>query len=133
MKIKTPQTWDVKNREDILYEISQAKTNGSPNFVVKNLVKELLLSDLKDNPNAKFIVDFLMKKDKLITFGSSDLKDARIIYGADITQREQIIHDNGLQILLDLFSQDIKPEKIDELFEAEIAKYVTNVDLTPTV
>jgi len=133
LKIKTPQTWDVKNREDILYEISQAKTNGSPNFVVKNLVKELLLSDLKDNPNAKFIVDFLMKKDKLITFGSSDLKDARIIYGADITQREQIIHDNGLQILLDLFSQDIKPEKIDELFEAEIAKYVTNVDLTPTV
>ena len=131
--IKKPQTWDVKNREDILFEISQAKTNGSPNFVVKNLVKELLLSDLKDNPSAQFIVDFLMKKDKLITFGTSDLKDARIIYGADISQREQVIHDNGLQILLDLFAKDTKPESIDSLFEEEVSKYITVVDLKPSV
>ena len=75
-----------------------------------------------------------MKKDKLITFGTSDLKDARIIYGADITQREQIIHDNGLDVLLELLSSGKKVENIDAEFEAEIAKYITpELNLTPNV
>jgi hypothetical protein len=130
--IKKPQTWDVKNREDILFQISNAKSNGSPNFVIKALVRELLLSDLKENKDAKAIVDYIMKKDKLITFGTSDLKDARIIYGADITQREQIIHDNGLDILLELLASGKKVENIDAEFEAEIAKYITpQLNLTP--
>jgi hypothetical protein len=132
--IKKPQTWDVKNREDILFQISNAKSNGSPNFVIKALVRELLLYDLKENKDAKSIVDYIMKKDKLITFGTSDLKDARIIYGADITQREQIIHDNGLDILLELLASGKKVENIDAEFEAEIAKYITpELNLTPNV
>lgn len=89
---------------------------------------------MKENKDAKAIVDYIMKKDKLITFGTSDLKDARIIYGADITQREQIIHDNGLDILLELLASGKKVENIDAEFEAEIAKYITpELNLTPNV
>ena len=132
--IKKPQTWDVKNNEDILFQISQAKSSGSPAFVIKSLVRELLMSDLKENKDAKFIVDFIMKKDKLVTFGTSDLKDARIIYGADITQREQIIHDNGLDIVLELLAKDIPLDKIDAEFEAEVSTYlIPEKDLTPNV
>ena len=125
---------EIPQGKNILFQISNAKSNGSPNFVIKALVRELLLSDLKENKDAKAIVDYIMKKDKLITFGTSDLKDARIIYGADITQREQIIHDNGLDILLELLASGKNVENIDAEFEAEIAKYITpELNLTPNV
>jgi len=132
--IKKPQTWDVKNNEDILFQISEAKSKGSPAFVIKSLVRELLTSELKENKDAKFIVDFIMKKDKLITFGTSDLKDARIIYGQDITQREQVIHDNGLDIILELMEKGATPQTLETLFEAEIAKFITPTEnITPDV
>jgi len=132
--IRKPQTWEVKNHEDLLFEIAQAKTNGSPAFVIKQLVRELLISDLKEHKDAKAIVDFIMKKDKLVTFGTSDLKDARIIYGADITQREQIIHDNGIDIILGLLAKDVKIENLDAEFEKEVATYITELpNLTPNV
>ena len=132
--IRKPQTWEVKNHDDLLFEIAQAKTNGSPAFVIKQLVRELLLSDLKEHKDAKAIVDFIMKKDKLVTFGTSDLKDARIIYGADITQREQVIHDNGIDIILGLLAKDVKIENLDAEFEKEVATYITELpNLTPNV
>ncbi|HRH58119.1 MAG TPA: hypothetical protein PLS10_10715, partial [Chitinophagales bacterium] len=127
-------TWEVKNHDDLLFEIAQAKTNGSPAFIIKQLVRELLLSDLKEHKDAKAIVDFIMKKDKLVTFGTSDLKDARIIYGADITQREQVIHDNGIDIILGLLAKDVKIENLDAEFEKEVATYITELpNLTPNV
>jgi hypothetical protein len=125
LTIKVPMTWNVKSNEDLLFQISEAKKNGSPYHVVKGLVKELMILELKDNPRSKEIVNLIFKKDKLITFGVSDLKDARIIYGTEITQREQVIHDNGLQILLDLVVLDVKPENLDVEFEKEIATYIT--------
>lgn len=132
--IRKPQTWEVKNHDDLLFEIAQAKTNGSPAFIIKQLVRELLLSDLKEHKDAKAIVDFIMKKDKLVTFGTSDLKDARIIYGADITQREQVIHDNGIDIILGLLAKDVKIENLDAEFEKEVATYITELpNLTPNV
>ena len=123
--IKKPQSWDVKNREDILFQISQAKSNGSPSFVIKQLVRELLYNDLKEYKDANLIVDFIMKKDKLITFGNSDLKEARINYGADISEREQIIHDNGLYIIMELLAKDVPIKSIiDTEFEKEVATYI---------
>ena len=132
--IKKPISWDIKNKSDLLYEISEAKKSGSPLFVIKELVRQLLMLELKDNKDAKFIVDFLMKKDKLITYGISDLKDARINYGDLITERETVIHDNGLQIILELLAKDVSIEKLESEFETEVNTYLSPVtNLTPKV
>ena len=127
--IKKPDSWDIKSKDDILTELVNAKTNNAPYSVLIELTRELLLKELNDYHLSQMIVELLIKKDKLIVYGITDLKDARVIFGNDITQNDLAIHLHGLNVLKSIVNRNIEIktiEQLETLFDTEIQQYFTN-------
>lgn len=122
--INKPQTWDVKSKEDILTQLTDAKANKAPLFTIQSLSKELLskyLSVELEHP----AINFIMSKDKLLVYSLDDLNTAKGIYGEDMALKDIIIHDNIIPIVSEIIKEptlDIETEfnKIIEPLLAEI-------------
>ena len=122
--INKPQTWDVKSKEDILTQLTDAKANKAPLFTIQSLSKELLskyLSVELEHP----AITFIMSKDKLLVYSLDDLNTAKGIYGEDMTLKDIIVHDNIIPIVSEIIKEptlDLETEfnKIIEPLLAEI-------------
>ena len=122
--INKPQTWDVKSKEDILTQLTDAKANKAPLFTIQSLSKELLskyLSVELEHP----AINFIMSKDKLLVYSLDDLNTAKGIYGEDMTLKDIIVHDNIIPIVSEIIKEptlDLETEfnKIIEPLLAEI-------------
>jgi hypothetical protein len=128
--ITFPEDFDVRNADDILYQLVEAKKNGAPYVVIVELTKKYLLKTFGDNPANDFIISFLAKADKLFAYGLDDLQTVKSIFGSDITQKEILFHTQGYQILKAMIEKDAKVSEkgFDELkteIEKELDKYIT--------
>ncbi len=128
--ITFPEDFDVRNADDILYQLVEAKKNGAPYVVIVELTKKYLLKTFGDNPANDFIISFLAKADKLFAYGLDDLQTVKSIFGSDITQKEILFHTQGYQILKAMIDKDSKvsEKQYDELkteIEKELDKYIT--------
>lgn len=126
VEVIKPTEWNIKVNGDLITEINEAKTANAPYFILLKLVKELLNLQYKSNPNGDKIVDFLIKKDKLIVYGLNDLTTARGIFGEDITIKDIYTHQYAPVILEKLFAdKELMSKEID--IEAEFEKEISAI------
>ena len=93
-----PQDFDVKNADDILYEITEAKSKNLPNSIIVELTKKYLLKKFGNTAINNKIINFLSIYDKLFIYGIGDISQNQI---AGITDRDFYIHNLGFSILQD--------------------------------
>ncbi len=136
IKISFPQDFDVRNADDILYQLSEAKKSGAPYIVQVELTKRYLLKNFGDNNINHFIVEFLSNADKLFAYGTDELQTAKATFGSDISTKDVLLHHQGFQILRKLIDSDesILEKKYDEvkaIIDKEIDKYtITQINNT---
>ncbi len=122
ISVTFPDDFDVKNANDILYEITEAKKSNLPEIALRKLTKDYFIKKFGESYRDK--IDFLMKVDRLFAFGTEDLVKIKAIFGETITNRDLAIHSFGLEVLNDI--EDLSDfAKAKTIFDSEIDKYVT--------
>lgn len=102
--VKKPMTWDVKSKNDILFQLTEAKKNKAPLYYIQELNKELLSKTLGLDIEHEAI-NFIIKTDKLLPYSLEDLNTAKGIYGEDLTQQSIVIHDNIIPIITTILKE----------------------------
>lgn len=128
IKISFPQDFDVRNADDILYQLAEAKKSGAPYVVQVELTKRYLLKNFGDSNVNQFIVEFLSNADKLFAYGTEELQSAKATFGSDISSKDVLLHHQGFQILRKLIDSDesILDKDYDEvkiIIDKELDKY----------
>ena len=98
INILFPDDFDVRSADDILYEITEAKTNNLPNSIISELTKKYILKKFGKTKETEKIVKFLSIYDKLFIYGISDIAQNQI---SNITDNDRFLHNLGYQILLE--------------------------------
>lgn len=129
--ITFPEDLDVKNANDILYEITEAKKSNLPYVVLVELTKKYLLKKFGKSKLNEKLFNFLSRYDKLFSFGLDDLQKAKSVLGGDITVKDIYIHSNGYQLMLDLLKTnegllDKKYEDIVSVVDLYVDKFTTS-------
>ena len=129
VSIIKPRKWDVQTKEDLLTEISNLKAIKAPYFQILELVEQALKDTYGYSERAKKIIDYIVLKDKLIVYGD-DLQTAKAIFGAQISEKDIIIHYYIKQILDTILNENPEIDlsnfdKLDEFFEKDLSKYIT--------
>lgn len=118
-----PSDYKIKNSNDLLIEINEAKANKMPYHIILDLVKKYYLKKLGDNKRNNLIIDFLSLNDKLFAFGLEDLQLAKALFGTDISAKDIVIHNLGFQIL------DNITKGLDDMDDVNISDLKTKFDL----
>lgn len=92
-----PEEMDVRNANDILFEITEAKKNNLPNAVLVELTKKFLLKKFGKTKEKQKIVEYLSLYDKLFIYGITDVAQNQI---AGITDKDKLFHNLAYQILV---------------------------------
>jgi hypothetical protein len=98
INILFPDDFDVRSADDILYEITEAKSKNLPNAIISELTKKYILKKFGKTKETEKIVKFLSIYDKLFIYGVSDVAQNQI---SNITDNDRFIHNLGYQILLE--------------------------------
>lgn len=131
-KVIRPKKWDIRSKEELLAEITDMKKNNAPEIMVRDAMKELLRAQYGHDDRSQRIVDFIMLKDKLITYGGGDLATARSLYGNSITQLHIDIHNLIYQVMDIVLLKNPKLDlsdfaKVNEQFDKELQPFLTVV------
>jgi hypothetical protein len=92
-----PEDMDVRNANDILFEITEAKKNNLPNSVLVELSKKFLLKKFGKTKEKQKIVEYLSIYDKLFIYGITDVAQNQM---AVITDKDKLFHNLAYQILV---------------------------------
>ena len=98
INILFPDDFDVRSADDILFEITEAKTKNLPNSIISELTKKYILKKFGKTKETEKIVNFLSIYDKLFIYGISDVAQNQI---SNITDNDRFLHNLGYQILLE--------------------------------
>ena len=104
--ITLPETLDVRNSNDILTQLTEAKEKGAPYPAQVELTKKYMLKNFGSDLVNKAIIDFLANNDKLFALSQNELQNAKAILGSDITAKDIIFHNLGYSTLKKLAEYD---------------------------
>ena len=122
IKIVFPEDFDIRTADNILYEISEAKTRNLPNTILVELTKKYLLKKFGNDTIKEKIITWLSLNDKLFVYGITDVAQAQL---SNITDYDRQLHTLGYQILLEeskinqLF-KDLKNEDLRSIIDSRI-------------
>jgi len=119
-----PDDFDIKEANDILFEITDAKKNNLPNSIIVELTKKYYLKKFGKSIELEKIVNFLAKYDKLFIYGISDISQNQL---TGITDKDRLVHNLAYQILVDYSKMNdniivMSFEEIAKIVESEINK-----------
>ncbi len=90
---------------DLLTKLTEAKTNQAPASVITSLIDQIYQKTLPQD-----ISDAVIKSakyyDKLYIYGSNELTTARAQLGASITERDIIIHNTIIDVIMDYYKDN---------------------------
>ena len=104
--ITLPETLDVRNSNDILTQLTEAKEKGAPYPAQVELTKKFMLKNFGGDFINKFVVEFLANTDKLFALSQSELPNAKAILGSDINAKDIIYHNMGYATLKKMVEKD---------------------------
>lgn len=128
VEIIFPEDFDVRNANDILYQLTELRKNKAPTVILIEFTKKYMLKAFGDTPINKKILEFLSLTDKLFAYGTDDLQTIKSVYGSDITTEDIIYNTQAYPIVKEMAIKDEKilDKQFDELkilVLAEITKY----------
>lgn len=105
--VTMPEDLDVRNSADYIEEINNAKLSSAPYIVIVELTKRYILKNFGDTPTNQFLLNELSKIDKIFGYGSTELMNAKASLGSDLTLSDIILHNQGFQIIKDLYDSEV--------------------------
>lgn len=123
-----PEDFDVRNANDILYQLTELRSNKAPAVILIEFTKKYMLKAFGDSPVNKKILEFLSTTDKLFAYGTDDLQTVKSVYGSDITTEDIIYNTQAYPILKEMANKDVaildKPfDELKAMVSAETSKY----------
>lgn len=122
IELVLPPDFGVKNTYDITMELAESKETSS--VYTSELTKELLLKKFGSGDVMRRIVEFMEIYDKLWGMTTDEILKLKAIYGAQLTARDQIIHDKGVPVLRRMARRDdfldMDDSQLKEAFDLQI-------------
>ena len=125
-EIIRPAVWDILTEADYINKLSENKKNNAPYQILLEDTRDLLLK--KYGQNNKSLIDYVIMRDKLVVYGIDDIKNAKALFGAAITNNVIILHTHIIQVLMEISAKNpdldfTDYKKIDALLEKEMQRY----------
>ncbi len=128
VEIVFPEDFDVRNANDILYQLTELRKNKAPAVILIEFTKKYMLKAFGDSQVNKKIFEFLATTDKLFAYGTDDLQTVKSVYGSDITTEDIIYNTQAYPILKEMATREPKImdkpfNELKELVIQEMVKY----------
>lgn len=123
--VMLPEKIDIMNTADIQIRIDEAKRAKMPYSVISELVKSYMIKSFGDGEKERKIINWLSKNDKLFAYGIDELQSAKATLGTNIDNRDLLIHQLGLQLLMDW-------EGIETATSEQIEAYIDENIIVPS-
>jgi hypothetical protein len=104
--ITLPEDFDVKNANDLGVELAEMKKNGASHNDLVEQNKRVMLKKYGDSDFNRWAQDVLARYDKLYPYSLTEVRDAKAVFGSDLTLNDINLHYFGYQILKDLYSEN---------------------------